>query len=67
MRAHTAGVLLLLAAPALAQEAGPGRDAPREEPDVARLFAESCASCHQPPDPTFAVDRAWITQLADTA
>ncbi len=35
--------------------------------DAAKLFAKDCASCHLPPDPSFAVDRAWITQLADTA
>ena len=31
------------------------------------LFAKNCVACHQPPDARFAVDRAWITQLADTA
>ncbi len=31
------------------------------------LFSANCASCHQAPDTSFAVDRAWITQLADTA
>ncbi len=35
--------------------------------DVGQVFARNCAKCHQPPDPAFAVDRAWITQLADTA
>lgn len=45
----------------------------QDEPDrrpagaVASLYAETCAGCHLPPDPRFAVDRAWITQLADTA
>jgi len=35
--------------------------------DAAKLFAKGCAGCHLPPDPSFAVDRAWITQLTDTA
>lgn len=35
--------------------------------EAANLFAKGCANCHLPPDPSFAVDRAWITQLADTA
>lgn len=35
--------------------------------DAAKLFARGCAGCHVPPDPSFAVDRAWITQLTDTA
>ena len=52
---------LLVATASFAQE---GDD---EKPAVARLFEENCAACHQPPDPAFAVDRAWITQLTDTA
>lgn len=35
--------------------------------DAAKLYARACAGCHLPPDPSFAVDRAWITQLSDTA
>ena len=35
--------------------------------DAAKLYAKACAGCHLPPDPAFAVDRAWITQLSDTA
>ena len=56
---------LLLAAPALAQQ-----DRKHETPsraEVKKLFENNCASCHLPPDTTFAVDRAWITQIADTA
>lgn len=34
---------------------------------VAKTFKRSCASCHLPPDPSFATDRAWISQLMDTA
>jgi mono/diheme cytochrome c family protein len=43
-----------------------------QEPDDAHAlaidtFAQRCISCHVPPDPAFAVDRAWLTQIADTA
>jgi len=34
---------------------------------AAKIFSTSCASCHLPPDTALAVDRAWITQLTDTA
>lgn len=44
-----------------------GQDDAQTGPDAATLFANRCASCHVPPDTTFAVDRAWIAQLADTA
>lgn len=42
-------------------------DAPPTPESLGKLYADNCASCHQPPDTRFAVDRAWITQLADTA
>jgi hypothetical protein len=35
--------------------------------DVAQLFQECCFACHVPPDPRFAVDRAWLEQVRDTA
>lgn len=54
-------LLLCLTAPVLAQ------DGPDPHAKTARLFAASCVDCHLPPDPAFPVDRAWITQLADTA
>ena len=38
-----------------------------EVPDPERLFVRGCQACHQPPDPRFAVDRAWLTQVHDTA
>ena len=34
---------------------------------AAHLFASRCASCHTVPDARFATDRAWLTQIADTA
>ena len=58
-------LLFFLASVARGQEASDAR--PEAEPDAAALFAGRCASCHVPPDTTFAVDRAWITQLLDTA
>ena len=54
-------LLLCLTAPVL------GQDDPDPHAKTARLFASSCVGCHLPPDPAFPVDRAWITQLADTA
>ncbi|MFT6108624.1 MAG: hypothetical protein ACJA2W_001536 [Planctomycetota bacterium] len=31
------------------------------------MFDSNCGDCHWAPDPSYAVDRGWITQLADTA
>jgi hypothetical protein len=31
------------------------------------LFANACIGCHVAPDPDLATDKAWITQLFDTA
>lgn len=33
---------------------------------AAQLFERNCSSCHVPPDPRFATDRAWIHQLSET-
>lgn len=30
-------------------------------------FEQSCAVCHPVPDPAFPMDRAWITDVQDTA
>ena len=61
--------LICLAAPTLAQGASEDRGQQDRPPDATsrRLFTASCAACHLPPDPAFPVERAWITQLADTA
>lgn len=56
-------VLTALAAPTLrAQDAGA-----EEQPKPAELFRDACSHCHIPPDPQQPTDRAWITQLLDTA
>jgi len=34
---------------------------------AAHLFAARCRNCHTVPDPRFATDRAWLTQIQDTA
>ncbi len=31
-----------------------------------RVFVKNCIGCHQVPDTRFAVDRAWLTRVADT-
>ena len=36
-----------------------------ERPD--ELFRSRCLACHVPPDPRFAVERAWLEQVLDTA
>lgn len=36
-----------------------------EAPD--ELFGLRCIGCHVPPDPRFAVERAWLEQVHDTA
>ena len=42
--------------------------APKDPAAQARgLFASSCAACHQPPDPAFRLDRAWLGQVLHTA
>lgn len=51
----------LLALPASTQ------DAPPSEAEVLTLFRDSCSGCHAPPDLRFAVDRAWLAQVSDTA
>ena len=35
--------------------------------EAGALFQKNCLGCHQPPDVTFATDRAWIDQLNRTA
>lgn len=35
--------------------------------DAGELFRSRCVLCHVPPDARFEVDRAWLTQVADTA
>lgn len=32
-----------------------------------KLFKNACTTCHLPPDPAQALDRAWLNQLKDTA
>ncbi len=34
---------------------------------VAEMFQSRCSNCHQPPDPAFATDLAWLGQVLDTA
>ena len=60
----------LCSATALSSSQGPIHDKAPSERHVAeagKLFAASCAACHLPPDPSFAVDRAWLAQVKDTA
>ena len=32
-----------------------------------KQFRANCLNCHQPPDPTFTTDRAWLDQIHRTA
>ena len=62
--AAIAVTLAALAGPGLAfQDAHDLGDAAK----VAALYRSNCSKCHLPPDPAFPVDRAWITQIQDTA
>ena len=66
----TALVLVALAAPARSQDASAdpaGAPASDRIAKSAKLYDKACAICHVPPDPAKAMDRAWITQLLDTA
>lgn len=58
--------LLAAAGPCLTllQAAPAGRTSRAE---VEELFRTRCMACHVAPDPRFAVERAWIAQVADTA
>ena len=35
--------------------------------EAGEMFRARCMDCHQPPDPDFAIDRAWLGQVQDTA
>jgi mono/diheme cytochrome c family protein len=70
MKASLSALLLSTALlPSLAQQPGPSGTLTPEDPLLAaeRLFTEACATCHTVPDARFAVDRAWLKQVADTA
>ncbi len=45
------------------------KDAPTatEITKAGEIFAKACVSCHLPPDPERATDRAWLNQVKDTA
>lgn len=70
---RTSGLLIALAvgAPWLLAEDESQQESPAvsatEAAEAGQLFDRSCRGCHVTPDPRFAVDRAWLTQLADTA
>lgn len=67
MHYHLLISLLCAAAPAAAQGHDSHGHKARSTPDAEALYAKNCASCHLPPDSRFAVDRAWIAQLAETS
>ena len=45
------------------------KDAPTvtEITAAGKIFAKACVTCHLPPDPEHATDRAWLNQVKDTA
>ena len=66
------GPPLLLAFAYATQDGGAGHGAVPHHDEwgpeqAAQLFAERCSNCHTVPDPRYATDRAWITQIQDTA
>lgn len=62
-------MLLLALTFTLARAAVPQHHPPAEKApgEPAALFRSRCLSCHVPPDPRFAVERAWLAQVLDTA
>ena len=69
MRLSTlAGILtlgILGASAAAPQDPHPSADGSSAQ--VADMFQNRCVTCHQAPDPAFATDRAWLSQVLDTA
>ncbi len=65
------GQLLIVLLPLLLLQAlilTPGSDAQQSRnPGVAKIYANSCRSCHLVPDKRFATDRAWVGQIIRTA
>jgi len=49
-----------------AQDPESGGDA-RAVAAAGAFFVENCVACHVVPDLSYAVDRAWLNQVADTA
>ena len=52
---------------AAASFAGQEPQAASDRQQAGKLFSKGCIACHQAPDPRFATDRAWLTQVLDTA
>jgi hypothetical protein len=46
-------------------QGGHGKQA--DAKDLRATFEGHCGRCHVAPDPAFAVDRAWLEQVHDTA
>lgn len=66
------GVLLVAPASANGQSGTPSRDKPpkvdtEKVAEAGAMFQKNCLTCHQPPDLSFATDRAWLDQLKGTA
>ena len=55
------------AIPVLLQDAAEEDSAATETAKAAKLYTTSCISCHLPPDPQVMTDRAWLSQVSDTA
>ena len=63
-------VLALLTTAGMAPIVSGGEDEAPTAEEIAAAgakFRKSCANCHVPPDLAFAVDRAWLEQVKDTA
>lgn len=75
MKLFAATIGLLVGALALGEQdaqepadpQGPAAPGPEALAKAGKTFAHSCAKCHLPPDPSFATDRAWLSQVHDTA
>ncbi len=63
MRDKLLAALLVVPAPA-ALLIGAGSPAPQ---DAASTFKGRCSGCHIPADPAFKTDKAWLSQILETA
>ena len=63
----TTNLAAALATITTAAAAAPPPPADISPQDAGARFTKNCSGCHQPPDLTFATDRAWLAQLRETA
>ncbi len=63
----TTATAALLGAALLQGGQDPSNGIAKQIAEAGKMFRARCMNCHQPPDPDFAIDRAWLGQVKDTA